>query len=96
MNISIPEWLEKQNLYLKAFYFTLILMGISLFNEGILALYIFISLVYFWLGYIVSAFYTNLNNSKQGKKSALQHWWGEILLFVIYVGVMVILMFLGY
>ena len=96
MNISIPEWFEKQNLYLKAFYFTLILMGISLFNEGILALYIFVSLVYFWLAYIVSAFYTNLNDSKQEQKSSLQHWWGEILLFLVYVGIMVILMSLGY
>lgn len=85
----IPEWFERQNLYLKAFYFTLILMGISLFNEGIYALYIFISLVYFWFGYIINAFYTDVNNSKQNKKSTIQHWWGEILWFVVYIGIMV-------
>lgn len=94
MNITIPEWFEKQNLYLKGFYFTLILMGISLFNNGIYALYIFTSLVYFWIGYLISALYTNINNSRGEKKSKLEHWWGEIVLFLLYLGSMITLMLL--
>jgi len=77
MDIKLGEWLGKMNVYLKGMYLSIGLMAISIFSNGLFADYIFLSIAYFWIGYILNFKYCE-KNEKNG------HGGLEILLLILY------------
>lgn len=87
MDIKLGEWLGNMNVYLKGMYLSLALMAISILNKGLFADYIFLSIAYFWIGYIL-----NFKYCEKYKKNG--HGILEIFLLVLYFLIFGILLYI--
>lgn len=82
--MNIPDWIGKQNVYLKLVYLASGLLASSLFNQGIYIEFFFIIFLYGWVGYLLNVrHYENNSNNPRHTHSRVELVASVILLMLI-------------